>query len=90
MHGLAGSAVLVLITHSAVESRLAGLVYIVVFGIGSVIGMGVLSTAIAIPLSRARSVGWAYNGLCSVLGLVTFLMGFGLVYQITPAMVGLF
>src|SRR3954454_20357504 len=64
MHGMAGSAALLVLTVSQASSPTVGLGYVALFGIGSMIGMGVLSTVIAVPLAvSARSLTWANSGL---------------------------
>src|SRR5260221_11357185 len=50
MHGMAGSAALLVLAVSQAASASAGLAYVALFGIGSMIGMGALSTVIAVPL----------------------------------------
>ena len=49
VHGLAGSAALMLLVLSTIESPIGGLVYIVIFGLGSVGGMLLLSGIISLP-----------------------------------------
>lgn len=76
MHGMAGSAALLVLTVSQAQSPLAGMGYILLFGIGSMIGMGVLSTVIAVPLAvSARSLTWANRGLQAAVGAVTIGIG---------------
>ncbi|MBR1124222.1 urease accessory protein [Bradyrhizobium lablabi] len=76
MHGMAGSAALLVLTVSQASSPLAGLGYIVLFGIGSMIGMGALSTVIAVPLAvSARWLTWANRGLQGAVGAVTIAIG---------------
>src|SRR3954454_16967236 len=63
MHGMAGSAALLVLAVSQAASPAVGLGYVALFGIGSMIGMGVLSTVIAVPLAvSARSLTWANSG----------------------------
>ncbi|MGI9265030.1 MAG: urease accessory protein, partial [Gammaproteobacteria bacterium] len=82
MHGMAGSAALILLTLQTVESPLTGLIYIALFGIGSMAGMALLSLAIAIPLRcSAKGLTWLHNGLQGVIGLATILVGAFLVFQ---------
>ena len=50
VHGLAGSAALVLLTLQQVGDPWVGLLYVLVFGLGSVIGMGALAWAVSLPL----------------------------------------
>jgi len=49
VHGLAGSAALMLLVLSTIESPVGGLLYIVIFGLGSVGGMLLLSGIIGLP-----------------------------------------
>lgn len=49
IHGLAGSAALMLLVLTTIPSPWAGLAYIVIFGMGSVGGMLALSSMIAVP-----------------------------------------
>jgi hypothetical protein len=77
MHGLAGSAALVLLTMQSIDPVPTRIIYIGLFGLGSIAGMGLLSIIIAVPLRYvANSMTWAYSGLNAVLGF--FSMGLGL------------
>jgi sulfite exporter TauE/SafE len=49
VHGLAGSAALMLLVLTTIPAPLAGLAYIVIFGVGSVGGMLLLSSMIGLP-----------------------------------------
>ena len=76
MHGLAGSAALVVVAATALDSTLEGLVYVLLFGLGSIAGMAFFSAVIAIPLSlTARLLTWANRGLQATIGLATMVLG---------------
>jgi hypothetical protein len=76
MHGMAGSAALLVLTVSQASSPAAGLGYVALFGIGSMVGMGALSTVIAVPLAvSARWLTWANRGLQGAVGIVTIAIG---------------
>ena len=76
MHGLAGSAALLVLTATAVNDTLSGIAYIAMFGIGSIIGMVILSALIAVPLSySARMITWANRGLQGLVGCATVAFG---------------
>src|ERR1700712_5439129 len=76
MHGMAGSAALLVLTVSQASSPAAGLVYVALFGIGSMIGMGAISTVIAVPLAvSARWLTRANSGLQGAVGLITIAIG---------------
>jgi ABC-type nickel/cobalt efflux system permease component RcnA len=76
VHGLAGSAALLLVTLTTLSSAWLGVAYIAVFGLGSIAGMAVLAAVVALPLQgNARTLtGW-YNGLEAVIGSGTLLVG---------------
>ena len=76
MHGMAGSAALLLLAMAQVKDPLRGLAYILVFGVGSMVGMGALSAVIAVPLAlSARFLTLANNGLQAVIGVCTVGLG---------------
>lgn len=76
VHGLAGSAALVLLTLTTIRDWSTGLGYMALFGAGSILGMAVLSGALAVPLRlTARRMTWAYNGLTVAVGVITVGLG---------------
>jgi len=76
MHGMAGSAALLVLAASQAPSLGVGLGYIALFGIGSMIGMGALSMVIALPLAAsARWLAWANHGLQAAVGVITISIG---------------
>jgi len=83
MHGMAGSAALLLLTARAAESVSLGLLQIAVFGVGSMLGMGALSAAIALPLQRsARWTAGAHLALQWLVGVSTAVLGGVVMVQI--------
>ncbi len=67
-HGAAGSAGLVAMAAAATQSLPATLLFIVVFGLGSTLGMAALTLAASWPLKRAEaSAGRLYRGMQAVL-----------------------
>jgi len=76
MHGMAGSAALLVLTVSQAPSAAAALGYIALFGIGSMIGMGLLSTVIAVPIAiSARWLTRANGVLQGAVGLASIAIG---------------
>jgi High-affinity nickel-transport protein len=76
MHGMAGSAALLVLTVSQASSVAIGLGYVALFGLGSMIGMGALSTVIAVPIAlSARWLTLANNGLQAAIGAITVTIG---------------
>lgn len=82
MHGMAGSAALMLLTLGTVNTPLTGLFYVLLFGVGSILGMAALSLVIAIPLSySAAKAGGLHRGLHLLTGVATTSLGFFTMYQ---------
>jgi cytochrome c biogenesis protein CcdA len=76
MHGMAGSAALIVLTASQASSPAVGLGYVALFGIGSMVGMGALSAVIAVPLAiSARFLTVANRALQGAVGVVTIAIG---------------
>ena len=76
MHGMAGSAALLVLAVSQASSPAVALGYVALFGIGSMVGMGALSTVIAVPLVvSARWLTWANSGLQGAVGVTTIAIG---------------
>ena len=76
MHGLAGSAALVVLAATALSSPLEGLIYVALFGLGSVGGMALLSFVIAIPMRLTANVlTWTHRGLQGGIGCATIVLG---------------
>jgi hypothetical protein len=76
MHGMAGSAALLVLAVSQAASPAVGLGYVALFGVGSMIGMGALSMVIAVPLAiSARWLTWANSALQGAVGVVTLAIG---------------
>ena len=76
VHGMAGSAALLVLAVSQAADPFVGLGYVLVFGIGSMVGMGALSSVIAVPFSlTARRLTLLNRGLQLAVGSVTIAIG---------------
>jgi high-affinity nickel-transport protein len=76
MHGMAGSAALLVLAVTQASSPVAGLGYVALFGIGSIIGMAALSAVIAVPLAvSARLLTVANRARQGAVGAVTITIG---------------
>ena len=83
VHGLAGSAAIALLVLSAIPQPLWATLYLVIFCAGTVIGMGLITTAIATPfMVVSRRASWIHQGLVTGSGLLSFGFGLFLAYQI--------
>ena len=80
VHGMAGSAAILVLTATSISDPAVALAYIALFGLGSICGMVVLSALIAIPLAytaKGLTLGhWALKGVigCATVGLGVSLL----------------
>ena len=85
IHGLAGSAALIVLAAGAFHSPVMALSYIGLFGLGSILGMAALSGLIAIPLTlTAKWLTWANSSLQVVIGTVTVALGILILTETLP------
>ena len=83
VHGLAGSGAIALLVLSAIPNPLWATLYLAIFCIGTVIGMGLITTAIATPFMLvSRRASWIRQTLVTGSGLLSFGFGLFLAYQI--------
>ncbi len=81
MHGMAGSAALLVLAVSQAANPATALAYVLLFGAGSMLGMAALSAVIAVPLAvSARWLTWANRGLQGAVGAVTIAVGVGTIW----------
>jgi len=83
VHGLAGSAALTLLVLASIESPLAGMVYILLFGVGSVLSMGIMTIFISLPFAFSANRLPGLNAATQVsVGTLSVLFGGFLIYEI--------
>ena len=82
VHGLAGSAALMLLILPVIPSPPMALLYIVIFGIGSIGGMMAMSFLIGLPLHFTAGRFAILNGaIRAVAGLFSLSLGGYIVYE---------
>lgn len=82
MHGMAGSAALFVLTASTAASPTLGFGYVALFGLGSILGMAMLSAVIAVPLAwSAKFMTWANRSIQGATGVATFGLGLFTMYE---------
>jgi len=82
VHGLAGSAAVALLVLTTIRVPSWAVLYILLFGIGTVAGMMLITAAIAIPFKFSETRFSRLNrGLGLVSGLVSLAFGLFIVYQ---------
>ena len=82
VHGLAGSAAIALLVLTTIRVPSWAVLYLLVFGIGTVAGMMLITAAIALPFTFSENrFARLHRGLGVVSGLVSLAFGLFIVYQ---------
>lgn len=90
VHGLAGSAALVVLAASSLNEPSAGLAYVLLFGLGSILGMALLSAVVALPLSFTAGRMTSINGALQLtIGITTIAIGLSVVHAASNALLGI-
>ena len=83
VHGLAGSAAVTLLVLATIKSAGMSLLYLAVFGVGTVAGMMLLTLAMSLPITvLSHRFSNAEQLLARVTGLVSLAFGLFLAYRI--------
>jgi len=83
VHGLAGSAAVALLVLSTIPDPKWAVLYLLVFGVGTIAGMMFITAAIALPFSFAGyKFAWLNRGLITASGLVSLAFGLFICYHI--------
>ena len=82
VHGLAGSAALMLLVLASIRSTWNGVMYIVVFGMGTVVSMGIISIFISLPFSASGRLPRLNQAIQATAGAVSIAFGLVLMYHI--------
>ncbi len=83
VHGLAGSAAVALLVLTTIRDPSWAVAYLLVFGLGTVVGMVLITTAIAIPLAAVGGRSPKTHGyLRLATGVLSFGFGLFIAYQI--------
>lgn len=82
VHGLAGSAALMLLVLATVRSLPLGILYIGIFGIGTMVGMAVVTALISLPFLAAARMRRLQTGLTCAAGLASIILGCTTMFEI--------
>ncbi len=83
IHGLAGSAALMLLVLTTVRSASEGLLFILIFGVGSTCGMLLMSTLVALPFTLTAVRFQRINEAVRIVaGVVSISLGGSIVIEI--------
>lgn len=79
VHGLAGSAAVSLLVLATLRSTASAVAYLLIFGVGTIIGMTLLTAVMAYPVSLALRFRRARQALafCAGVGSIAFGLAYG-------------
>lgn len=82
VHGLAGSGSLIVLTASIFENVDFVIIFTLLFGLGSMLGMILVSGFIGIPIYFAKRIGLIQKILRFSTGTITLVLGLNIIYQL--------
>src|SRR5215469_11886846 len=83
VHGLAGSAAVTLLILGTIREARWAVFYLLVFGLGTIVGMMLMTLAFAVPMTFAgKRFAWLNKGLVTATGLVSLIFGLVVAYQL--------
>ncbi|MFJ7508488.1 sulfite exporter TauE/SafE family protein [Peribacillus simplex] len=82
VHGLAGSAAMVLFTISTIDEAWQGAIYIIIFGVGTCIGMLLFTTILSIPFVTSSSSKKVNRLLIRLTGVISTVFGIYYMYNL--------
>lgn len=82
VHGMAGSAAVALLVMAAIRTPAASVLYLLLFGAGTIIGMMLITAVIAAPFAAGRRSANVSRGLRIAAGLASLAFGLFLAWEI--------
>jgi high-affinity nickel-transport protein len=83
VHGLAGSAAVALLVLTTIRDVRFAMAYLAVFGVGTIAGMMIITSALAVPLAySAKRFASLDRHMAAVSGALSVAFGLFLIYQI--------
>ena len=82
IHGLAGSAAVMLALLPTISSFWIGVSYLILFGVGTVLSMALITLVLGIPFALSGSSTKLYNSVTGVAGALSIIFGVALMSDI--------
>ena len=83
VHGLAGSAAVALLVLGTIRSPRWAIFYLLVFGVGTIVGMMLMTLAFATPFTLAgKRFAWVTKSLVTATGVLSLAFGVFVAFQI--------
>ncbi len=83
VHGLAGSAAVALLVLATIRDVRWGVLYLLIFGVGTIAGMILITMAMSLPFTYAGArFAWLNRGLVTGSGIISLIFGLFVTYHI--------
>ena len=83
VHGLAGSAAVALLVLGTIPEARWAIFYLLIFGLGTIVGMMLMTLAFALPFTFAGNrLSWLNKGLVTTTGVISLVFGLLVAYRI--------
>jgi high-affinity nickel-transport protein len=83
IHGLAGSAAVALLVLAAIPDPLWAVIYLGIFGLGTVAGMMVVTAALGVPFALTGERALLHRRIRLVSGAISIAFGLVIAYQVS-------
>ncbi|WP_066324213.1 urease accessory protein UreH [Anoxybacteroides amylolyticum] len=87
VHGLAGSAGMVLLTLTTVDTRLQAILFILIFGVGTIMGMMLFTTFLGLPFIWMKHKQMVYQFTIKAVSLISIAYGLYYIYHISSEII---
>jgi cytochrome c biogenesis protein CcdA len=88
VHGLAGTGALVIFVAATFPDFSSALIYVVLFGVGAMLGMALITSTLAYPLRALEGRPRLYRALTAGAGGLSVVLGLGIVVELRRSFVG--
>ncbi|MFZ5534956.1 MAG: hypothetical protein ACOY3M_02250 [Patescibacteria group bacterium] len=79
IHGLAGSAAVALLVLGSISDQITAIVYLAIFGVGTIVGMMIITTLLGIPMLAGSKKFERFDRIATVIaGIIS--IGYGLYF----------
>jgi high-affinity nickel-transport protein len=82
LHGLAGSAGIALLALAAIQTKHEALLYLLLFALGTMAGMAVITFLLAWSFRVSSSLAWMRRGLVVAAGVVSCVCGLSILSEL--------
>jgi high-affinity nickel permease len=84
IHGLAGSAAVALLVLGSISDQTTGMIYLAIFGVGTIVGMMIITTLLGIPLLAGSKKFGQFDRVATIIAGILSI-GYGMYFGVEIA-----